>query len=106
MSTYGSMGRAAIKPPPAGVREALPAPDEGVCLEHLGPELARRQLQASLGVLGLIAAVGVTIATMFGTGALRPADRSAGAAVSRATVQQPQFVRPVKADRVVSPTGG
>ena len=106
MSTYGSMRRTAIEPPLAGVRGALPAPEEGAAMEDMSPELARRQLQASLGVLGLIVAVGVTMAAMFGTGALLPADRSAGAAVSRAVVQQPQFVRPVTADRVLSPTGG
>ena len=100
------MGRPAIEPPPAGLRSALPALKDGAAVEGMSPELARRQLQVSLGDLGLIAAVGVTMAVLVGTGALRPADRSAGATVSRATVQQPQFVRPVTADRAVSPTGG
>jgi len=102
MSRHMSTNRPTIELAPTAFRTAAPARDEGFIAEAVSPNLARRQLNVSLGVLGLIAAAGVTIAATFGA----PAPPSPDRAVARATVQQPQFVRPMTAERVVSPTGG
>ncbi len=79
--------------------------DEGF-VEVVSPELARRQLNMSIGLLG---AITVAIAAVAATTGL-PIGPSNEASIATLTVQQPQFVRPMTASSAgparVSSTGG
>lgn len=69
--------------------------DEGF-VDVVTPELARRQLNMSLGLLG---AIGVAIVAVAATTGL-PVGPSQDVSVATLTVQQPQFVRPMTASNV------
>lgn len=76
-------------------------PDDGF-VEVVSPELARRQFNMSLGLLGAIAVAVVAVGMSVGL----PAPSGAEPRIATLTVQQPQFVRPMSAEvKSVKPNG-
>ena len=76
-------------------------PDDGF-VEVVSPELARRQFNMSLGLLGAIAVAVVAVGVSVGL----PAACGSEPRVATLTVQQPQFVRPMSAEiKSVRPSG-
>ncbi len=70
--------------------------NEGFAAKPLTADLARHQLQVSLGVMGVVVAAGVA---MFSTFGMAPASATTQLR-AEVTVQQPNFVRPMTARAV------
>lgn len=75
---------------------------EGFAAKPVTVDLARRQLQVSLGVMGVLVGAALTI---FSTVGFAPAPESANLR-AELTVQQPHFVRPMTASSAVIQHGG
>ena len=67
------------------------AAEEGFAAKAVTPDLARRQLNVSLGVMGVLVGAGLAI---FSTLSLPP-ERTPVELRAQATIQQPHFVRPM-----------
>jgi hypothetical protein len=76
--------------------------DDGFSAQAVTPDLARRQWQVSVGVLGLIAAAMVAVLATIGL----PNRADRGPALVSLTIQQPEFVRPVAAAVPQHQSGG
>lgn len=67
--------------------------EESFAAKPVTPDLARRQLHVSLGVMGVLVGAGVAIFSTIGV----PPERAPLELRAQATVQQPHFVRPMTA---------
>lgn len=67
--------------------------EEGFSAKPVTPDLARRQLHVSLGVMGVLVGAGLAIFSTIGV----PPERTPAELRAQATVQQPHFVRPMTA---------
>jgi len=76
--------------------------DDGFSAQAVTPDLARRQWQVSVGVLGLIAAAMVAVLATIGL----PGRADRGPALVTLTIQQPEFIRPVTAAIPLRQPGG
>ena len=79
--------------------------EEGFAPKPVSPDLARRQLHVSLGVMGVLVGAGLAIFSTIGV----PPERAPLEMRAQATVQQPHFVRPMTAhahDNASSLPGG